>query len=171
MHPVAGPAPRTFGSECAGVCEATRSRGTSRALVEFLEGRVLFAVPAGFAQSSYASGLSRPVAMEFAPDGRLFVAEQDGTLRVVPPGGGAPLSQAFATLPVRSDGERGLVGVAVDPQFASNGHVYAYWTSTSPRQHQVLTRFTADPDDPAAPAAAGSRVDLLHLPENAAGNH
>ena len=40
-------------------------------------------VPTGFSESLVASGLSNPTAMQFAPDGRLFVAEQGGRLRVI----------------------------------------------------------------------------------------
>src|SRR4051812_48372399 len=52
---------------------------------EPLESRRLFAVIAGFTQSQFVSGLDSPTAMEFAPDGRLFVAEQDGAVRIVTP--------------------------------------------------------------------------------------
>ena len=40
-------------------------------------------LPDGFEQSQVANGLTRPTAMEFAPDGRLFVAEKGGRLRVI----------------------------------------------------------------------------------------
>lgn len=68
--------------------------------VEPLEGRTLLTtLPSGFAESAYGGGLNRPTAMEFAPDGRLFVAEQ-GTagvarLRVIK--NGALLSTPFLT--------------------------------------------------------------------------
>ena len=44
-------------------------------------------LPPNFARSQVVGGLASPTAMEFAPDGRLFVAEQRGTLRVVKAGG------------------------------------------------------------------------------------
>jgi glucose/arabinose dehydrogenase len=40
-------------------------------------------VPAGFSEALIASGLASPTAMQFAPDGRLFVCEQAGRLRVI----------------------------------------------------------------------------------------
>ena len=56
--------------------------------------------------------------MAFAPDGRLFVAQQNGQLRVLsnanPP---VLLSTPFLTVPVSSSGERGLLGIAFDPNF------------------------------------------------------
>ena len=86
-------------------------------------------LPSGFAETRVASGLASPTAMTFAPDGRLFVCEQSGRLRVIK--NGALLSQPFLTLSVSSSGERGLLGVAFDPNFASNGFIYVYYTTAS----------------------------------------
>src|SRR5687767_458952 len=88
-------------------------------------------LPTGFAETRIATGLASPTAMSFAPDGRLFVAQQSGALRVIK--NGALLSQPFLTVSVNSSGERGLLGVAFDPNFAANNFVYVYYTtSTSP---------------------------------------
>lgn len=78
-------------------------------------------LPGGFSETLIASGLRHPTAMAFAPDGRLFVCEQAGTLRVVKDG--VLLPTPFVSLTVSSIGERGLLGVAFDPGFASNGFV------------------------------------------------
>ena len=43
--------------------------------------------PAGFGDATFVTGLSLPVAMEFSPDGRLFVCEKNGALRIVTPAG------------------------------------------------------------------------------------
>ena len=75
-------------------------------------------MPQGFVDTQIASGLSAPTAMAFAPDGRLFVCEQGGKLRVIK--NGSLLATPFVTLPVNSLGERGLLGVAFDPNFAVN---------------------------------------------------
>ena len=113
-------------------------------------------LPAGFTESPI-SGLSSPTAMEFAPDGRLFVCLQGGNLRVIK--NGTLLPTPFLSLSVDSNGERGLLGVAFDPNFAANNFVYVYYTvSTSPR-HNRVSRFTAS-DDVAAP---GSEVVVLDL--------
>ena len=90
-------------------------------------------LPSGFAETRIATGLASPTAMSFAPDGRLFVCEQGGKLRVIK--NGALLATPFVTLSVNSSGERGLLGVAFDPDFATNGFVYIYYTtSASPVQ-------------------------------------
>ena len=73
-------------------------------------------LPAGFTESQVASGLASPTAMQFAPDGRLFVCEQGGRLRVIKDG--VLLPTPFVTLTVNASGERGLLGVAFDPAFA-----------------------------------------------------
>lgn len=69
-----------------------------------------------------ASGFSSPTSMAVAPDGRLFVAEQGGRLRVVK--ANTLLATPFLTVPVTSTNERGLLGVTFDPNFAVNGYVY-----------------------------------------------
>jgi glucose/arabinose dehydrogenase len=115
------------------------------------------AVPGGFVEVPVASGLASPTAMQFAPDGRLFVCEQGGRLRVIK--NGSLLPTPFLTLPVRSEGERGLLGVAFDPAFAINGHVYVYYTATSPTVHNRISRFTANGDV----AIPGSEVVILDL--------
>ena len=115
------------------------------------------ALPSGFSETVVASGLASPTAMQFAPDGRLFVAEQGGRLRVIK--NGALLPTPFLTLTVNSAGERGLLGVAFDPNFAANHFVYVYYTATTPAIHNRISRFTANGDV----AAAGSEVILLEL--------
>ena len=86
--------------------------------------------PAGFTESLVASGLARPYTMTFAPDGRLFVTEQGGTLRVIK--NGALLSQPFLTVTVDQNGDRGLISSAFDPDFANNHYVYIYYTTPTP---------------------------------------
>ncbi len=75
-------------------------------------------LPSGFTATQIASGLASPTAMAFAPDGRLFVCEQGGTLRVIK--NGTLLPTPFLTVGVDPSGERGLLGIAFDPNFATN---------------------------------------------------
>jgi glucose/arabinose dehydrogenase len=121
------------------------------------------AVPSGFVDQLIASGIPSPTAMAFAPDGRLFVAQQNGQLRVIsnanPP---ALLSTPFLTVPVSSSGERGLLGIAFHPNFATNRFVYIYYTATTPAIHNRVSRFTASTTNPNV-AQAGSEVVILEL--------
>ncbi len=122
-------------------------------------------LPSGFSESTFISGLTNPTAMEFAPDGRLFVAEQGGTLRVIK--NGALLPTPFVTLSVHTTGEAGLLGIAFDPNFASNNYVYVYYTVNSPL-HNRVSRFTANGDV----AVSGSEFVVLDLNTLSwAGNH
>lgn len=127
------------------------------------------ALPAGFSETRVATGLASPTAMAFAPDGRLFVAQQGGALRVIRDG--ALLAQPFVTLSVNASGERGLLGVAFDPAFATNRYVYLYYTTSTTPIHNRLSRFTASAANPDV-VAAGSELPLLDLPAlSSATNH
>ncbi len=122
-------------------------------------------LPAGFTEALVASGLSYPTAMEFAPDGRLFVCQQSGELRVIKNSG--LMTPPFVTLPVDSFAERGLLGIAFDPGFLANNFLYVYYTATTPTTHNRVSRFTAN-GDLAIPA---SEFVLLDLNDLNAGNH
>jgi len=113
-------------------------------------------LPAGFSETQIA-GISSPTAMEIAPDGRIFVCQQGGSLRVIK--NGVLLATPFITLSVDANGERGLLGVSFDPNFAANNFIYVYYTvSTSPK-HNRLSRFTANGDV----VVPGSEQILLEL--------
>jgi len=123
-------------------------------------------LPAGFTETLIASGLRQPTAMAFAPDGRLFVCEQGGRLRVIKDG--VLLPTPFVTLTVSSVGERGLLGVAFDPNFATNKFVYVYFTATTPTVHNRISRFVADGDV----AVPGSETIIFELDNlSSATNH
>src|SRR5688500_16282297 len=129
---------------------------------EPLEGRTLMSLPSGFAQTTFAAGLTAPTAMAFAPDGRLFVTQQNGDVRVVTPQGQL-LSQPFAHVDVRNEGEQGLIGLAFHPDFASNGQLYLHYAT--PNALNRVSRVTADPANPNV-AAAGSLTEVLTLPRD-----
>lgn len=123
-------------------------------------------LPSGFTETALTNSLSAGTAMALAPDGRIFVSQQDGTMRVIK--NGALLSQPFLTVTVDSSGERGLLGVAFDPNFSSNQFVYIYYTATTPAVHNRVSRFTANGDV----AVPGSEVVLLDLDNlSSATNH
>jgi glucose/arabinose dehydrogenase len=135
--------------------------------VEQLEDRLAPAsAPAGFTIWQVAGGLTSPTLMEFAPDGRLFVSEQGGDLRVIKDG--TLLPTPFVHINVDSRGERGLLGIAFDPNFATNHYVYVYYTVPGTTAHNRVSRFTANGDT----AVAGSEVDIFDLdPLSTAQNH
>jgi glucose/arabinose dehydrogenase len=114
-------------------------------------------LPAGFSETLIASGISSPTAFAFAPDGRLFVCQQNGQLRIIK--NGSLLTTPFVSLSVDSAGERGLLGIAFDPDFAANQWVYVYYTTTTTPRYNRVSRFTASGDI----AMSGSEVLILQL--------
>ncbi|MCW2958416.1 MAG: hypothetical protein JWP18_1219 [Solirubrobacterales bacterium] len=99
-------------------------------------------VPDDVDQRVLAQGLTQPVQVAWAPDGRMFVAEKHGRIRVVSPDGTVredPLLDISAR--VNDVQDRGLVAIAVDPHFATNGRLYYGYT-------YELRRATPDTEAP-----------------------
>jgi glucose/arabinose dehydrogenase len=128
-------------------------------------------LPAGFSRTTHTSGLSAVTAMAFAPDGRLFICEQNGRIRVVPAGGGAPLATPFHIFSVTNSGEQGLLGIAFHPDFASNGRVYVYYTSPTPTNHNRVSAVVASASNPNVSTGVETVLldDLPTVPSG--GNH
>ena len=124
-------------------------------------------LPSGFTEEQFGGNLSgSPTAMAFAPDGRLFVCQQGGQLRVIK--NGSLLSTPFVSLTVDSSGERGLLGIAFDPNFATNHYLYVYYTVATSPIHNRVSRFTAAGDT----AVPGSEAIILELDNlSSATNH
>jgi glucose/arabinose dehydrogenase len=129
-------------------------------------------VPSGFSDALVASGLTWPTALAVANDGRVFATEQSGALKVIK--NGALLPTPFVKLTVKGQGgaanEAGLLGITLDPNFASNKFLYVYYTvptSGNIQDHNRVSRFTANGDV----AVPGSEKILLEVPGPSAGAH
>ena len=85
-------------------------------------------------------GVSMPIGLTWTPDGRkLFFSEvKEGTIRVMVNGTLQP--QPFVTLPIAKGAETGMLGLAVDPDYATNRYVYAYHSDPD-QQRNVVLRF------------------------------
>ena len=118
-------------------------------------------LPQGFTDSQVVSGLTNPTDMEFAPDGRLFVTEDAGKLRIAKPDGTLTTFLDISSK-VDSTGERGLLAVTFDPNFSTNHYVYLHYTreatATTPVHNRVV-RVTASGDR----AVAGSEKLIFRL--------
>ena len=123
------------------------------------------ALPTGFTESVVAAGITSPTTMQFAPDGRLFVCQKDGKLRVIK--NGLLLADPMVSLPVDPFNERGLLGIDFDPGFITNNFFYVYYTATNGPTHNRVSRFTADGDG----SVPGSELILLELNNLNAGLH
>jgi glucose/arabinose dehydrogenase len=131
------------------------ARGVRPALEQLEDRLTPTTLPPGFIETNVVSGLSGPTAMEFAPDGRLFVLEQSGNVKLVH---GDGTTSTALHLNVDSVGERGLLGIAFDPAFATNHFAYLYYTNPNPGaapwatgEHNQLSRFTVNDADPQHP--------------------
>ena len=96
--------------------------------------------PPGFTYETLVDGpLQSATAMAFLPDGRLLITEREtGNIRLFANGQLDP--NPWATVAVHSGGswaEAGLLGIAVDPLFASNGHVYVFFTAPGGSENQI----------------------------------
>jgi glucose/arabinose dehydrogenase/PKD repeat protein len=84
-------------------------------------------LPAGFADTQVAT-VSGPTALAFTPDGRLLVTEKRGWLRVIQNGTLRPAPAINLSERICTQGERGLLGVAADPDFQTNRRIFLYYT-------------------------------------------
>lgn len=119
--------------------------------------------PAGFTRNlNYVTALNNATAFAQASDGRLFIAEQGGTLKLAVNGS---VQATVLTLTVDAQGERGLLGVALHPSFDTNGFIYVYYTATTPTTHNRISRFTFDG------STANNESVIIDLPTLGATNH
>lgn len=95
-----------------------------------------------FRAETLATGLSQPMELELAPDGRIFFNEITGRLRIRKPDGRVVEAGA---LPVFTAQENGFLGFALDPGFSRNQWIYLYYSPTN-HSGQRLSRFRMDGD-------------------------
>lgn len=112
-------------------------------------------LPPGFAELLVAQNLD-PTAMALAPDGRVFITEKHGKVLIVE--NGQLLPDPFLIIEVDNYNERGLSGIAFDPDFAENGFIYLYYTVKN-ENHNRVSRFTANGNY----AVPGSEMVLLNI--------
>jgi glucose/arabinose dehydrogenase len=134
-------------------------------------------LPAGFADEAVTS-VASPTALAFTPDGRMLIATQPGALRVRTAAGSLLAAPAIdLASKACTNSERGLLGVAVDPAFASNRFVYLYYTfnasascATNDPSAPVnrVSRFVLGDTNVIDPASETVLVDNMPSP---AGNH
>lgn len=89
-----------------------------------------------------SNGLDGPSGFDIAPDGRIFILERTGEVKIVKDG--VLLPELFADLPSVAAGDRGLIGIAFDPDFLNNHYVYFYYTGLDLLNR--LVRFNASGD-------------------------
>jgi cytochrome c len=116
-----------------------------------------------FTRVVLASALNEPTELAVLPDERVLFVERRGAIKLYRPGVGVT---TIATIPVHfknpdgSDAEDGLLGVALDPNFATNGFVYMYYSPAGLDAKNVLSRFTMRGDA----IDLGSEKVMLEVP-------
>jgi len=128
----------------------------------------LISLADGFAAERITTGLTAPVKLAFAPDGRLFVNElTTGNIRVIR-ADGSLVAAPVATVTIVAGAERGLLGLALSPEFAVSGHLFVFASvpvgGGKPDRNQVI-RFTVVGD-----AGTNPTVILDDLPHAAIHN-
>ncbi len=109
------------------------------------------------------SGLVAPWAVAFAPDGRVFITERPGQIRAWRPGD--ERAAVWLTLPVLARDEAGLLGLALDPDFARTRFVYVAYTYQS--GGGIRNRLVRLVDDPATNAGSVDRTLIDDAPGSA----
>ena len=112
--------------------------------------------------------LDRMVYLTHAGDGtdRLFVLLQPGRIMLFP--NEESIESAMVFLDIREQvsdcgNEEGLLGLAFDPDYATSGHLYVYYTASAPRR-SVVSRFSVHPDDPNRADPASEQI-ILQVPQ------
>ena len=116
--------------------------------------------PAGFSEVKIADKLNSPTAMAVAPDGRIFVTQQGGAIRIIK--NDVLLPTPFFTVTTGAYDEQGLSGIAFDPDFGSNGFVYVSYSPANGnnRTHQRISRITIQGD------AGSDETTLFEMPQS-----
>ncbi len=96
--------------------------------------------PSGISVTPYVTGLNVIWSLEFAPDGRLFIAERGGVVRVASPSGELD-PEPWLTLPTVTRREDGLLGLTLDPNFEQQPYVYVYYTLVKGDTVNRVSRF------------------------------
>ena len=119
-----------------------------------------------------ATGLGQPIFADAPPGdtGRLFIVEKTGLIKILDLATGQVLATPFLNVSsqILSDGERGLLGLAFDPNFASNGFFYVYLMNTS--SDAEIRRYTVSSSNPNL-ADVASVTPIITIDQTTAHNH
>jgi glucose/arabinose dehydrogenase len=127
-------------------------------------------------QTVIGGGLSQPLFLT-APPGdhnRLFILEKGGQVRVFDRQTNALLAAPYLSIPVSAESERGLLGLAFDPGFATNGRFYVNYTTPGigpDRGDIIVARYTVSGDPMTSNIANASAETLLRIEHSSDNAH
>lgn len=110
--------------------------------------------------------LNNPTGLGIAPDGRIFILEQAGRIRIYKDG--VLLAQDFDELPALASWDRGLLGIAFDPDFNSNHFVYFHYVGLD-TYHRIV-RYDASSDVATAAPVEIYKIEQVQNPNHAGGS-
>src|SRR6266542_3699915 len=127
-------------------------------------------LPSGFRDTVVLSGMNNPTVMQFAPDGRIFVGQKNGVIKVFQSlTDTAPVTFADLSTEVDDYWDRGLLGLALDPAFPASPYVYVLYAYDAPIGGTEPTWNDACPTPP-GPTTDGclvsARVSRLQISGN-----
>ena len=97
-----------------------------------------------FVQTVFDQNLNEPMELDLLPDGRILFVERRGDLHVHDPE--ESTTETIATLDVHTEHEDGLLGLAVDPDYAENNWIYLFYSPPGEEPKQHVSRFTLKDD-------------------------
>ncbi|MET7283383.1 PQQ-dependent sugar dehydrogenase [Kribbella sp. NPDC005582] len=118
------------------------------------------AAPSGFTEQTVFSGLSNPTNVAFSPDGRVFVSEKSGLIKVFDSlDDPTPSTYADLRTEVHNFWDRGLLGLALHPGFPADPRIYVLYTHDALIGGQAPKWGTADATDDPCPSPPGPTSD------------
>jgi glucose/arabinose dehydrogenase len=127
-------------------------------------------LPGGFRDSVVLSGLTNPTVMQFAADGRIFVGQKNGVIKVFQSlTDTSPVTVADLSGEVDDYWDRGLLGLALDPNFPANPYIYVLYTYDAPIGGTAPVWNDACPTPPGATTdgcVVSARVSRLQISGN-----
>jgi glucose/arabinose dehydrogenase len=132
-------------------------------------------VPDGITVEPLATSLNVPTGFDFLPDGRVIYVEQlAANVRVLTVGTGVQATPVLNVAGVNAGGERGLLGIALDPRYPDKPYLYLYYCLASPQSIRI-SRYTLSGNLTGTGgdlvASAASRYDIVDGIPDAASNH
>ncbi|MCY0970189.1 PQQ-dependent sugar dehydrogenase [Chryseobacterium wangxinyae] len=116
-----------------------------------------------FVLQEFATGLSNPVEITHANDNRLFVVQQNGIIKIIQPNGTVN-SADFLNISskITFSGERGLLGLAFHPQYATNGYFFVFYNNTA--GNIVVARYSVSTGNPNIADSTTEKI-ILNIPK------
>src|SRR3989304_6673386 len=125
-------------------------------------------LPPGFIEELVAAELVGPMSMYWGPGGDLWIGGAQGHVSLLRLGARpvSPLSSVepilVAQLPVSNEGERGIIGIAVDPDYSQNAHIWVFYSKSDPPFRNRLARFRHVGDQLAEETVILETPDLIN---------